>query len=97
MVMSIKVLRPSTTPVYSYPATPHQLVANEPLGFRSNTLMPKGTTSEYSIVYHTEFLVTNELLDVPVGMDDEDLLPCSCEWKLAAVELFIKHQVNCLC
>ena len=95
--MSVKALRPSTTPVYSYPATLHQLVANEPLGFRSNAPMPKGATSGYSIVYYTEFLVTNKLLDVPIGIDDKDLLPCGYEWKLAAVELFIKHQVNCLC
>ena len=77
--MSIKALRPSATPVYSYPATLYQLVTNEPLGFRSNAPMPKGTTSECSIVYHTKFLVTNKLLDIPVGIDDEDLLPCGCE------------------
>ena len=79
MVMSVKAPRPSATPVYSYPATPHQLVANEPLGFRSNAPMPKGATSKYSIVYHTKFLITNELLNVPISMDDEDLLPCDYE------------------
>ena len=53
--------------------------------------MPKGAASKCSIVYHTEFLVTNKLLNVPVSIDNEDLLPCGCEWKLTAVELFIKH------
>ena len=76
MVMSIKALRLSATPVYSYSATLHQLVANKPLGFRSNAPMPKGATSKCSIVYHTEFLVTNELLNIPISIDDEDLLPC---------------------
>jgi hypothetical protein len=92
--MSVWAPRPSATPVYSYPATPHQLVANEPLGYRNNAPMPKAPASKCSIVYYILFLVTNELL---VGMDDEDLLPCGCEWKLAAVELFVKYRVDCLC
>ena len=41
-------------------------------------------------------LVANELLDKPLGMDDENLLPCGCEWKLVAVELLVKHRVNAL-
>jgi hypothetical protein len=41
-------------------------------------------------------LVANELLDVPVGMDTEDYLPCGCEWKLVAVELLVKHRANAL-
>ena len=41
--------------------------------------MPKGTTSKYSIVYHTKFLVTNKLLNVPISIDNKDLLPCGCK------------------
>jgi hypothetical protein len=29
-------------------------------------------------------------------MDDEDLLPCGCEWKFVAVELFMKYNVDSL-
>ena len=75
--MSIKVLRLSTTPIYSYSTTLYQLITNKPLGFRSNAPMPKGATSKYSIIYHTEFLVTNKLLDVPISINNKDLLPYS--------------------
>ncbi|KAH8801168.1 hypothetical protein F5882DRAFT_374157 [Hyaloscypha sp. PMI_1271] len=34
--------------------------------------------------------------DKPVGMDDKNLLPCGCEWKLVAVELLVKYRVNAL-
>ena len=77
MVMFIKAPRLSATPVYSYPATLHQLVANEPLGFRSNAPIPKGTTSKYSIVYYTEFLITNKLLNIPISINNKDLLSYS--------------------
>ena len=75
--MSVKVLRPSATPVYSYPATLYQLVANEPLGFRSNAPMPKGAASKYSIVYYTKFLITNKLLNIPISIDNKNLLSYS--------------------
>ena len=77
--MSIKALRLSATPIYSYPTILHQLVTNEPLGFRSNAPISKDAASEYSIIYHTKFLVTNELLNVPISIDNKDLLPCGCK------------------
>ena len=82
--------------LYVLPYTYKSLVPNEPLGFRSNTPMPKGAASKSFITHRTIFLVANELLDTPVGIDDEDLLPCGCEWKLAAVELLVKYKVDYL-
>jgi hypothetical protein len=29
-------------------------------------------------------------------MDDEDLVPCGCEWKYVAVELFMKYKADVL-
>jgi hypothetical protein len=83
--------------LYVLPRTYKSPVPNEPSGFRSNAPMPKGAASKSFITHRTIFLVANELLDTPVGMDDEDLLPCGCEWKLAAVELLVKYKVDCLC
>ena len=57
--------------------------------------MPVGASKFISLVLSIK-LVANELLDKPVGMDNENLLPCGCEWKLVAVELLVKHRVNAL-
>ncbi|PMD22308.1 hypothetical protein NA56DRAFT_748087 [Hyaloscypha hepaticicola] len=32
----------------------------------------------------------------PLGMDNENLLPCGCEWKLVTIELLVKYRVNSL-
>jgi hypothetical protein len=57
--------------------------------------MPAGASKSFSFVLHLK-LVANKLLDKPLGMDNENLLPCGCEWKLVAVELLVKHRVNTL-
>jgi hypothetical protein len=57
--------------------------------------MPVGARKFFSFILHLK-LVTDELLDKPLGLDNENLLPCGCEWKLVAVELLIKHRVNAL-
>jgi hypothetical protein len=57
--------------------------------------MPVGTSKSLSLILCLK-LFTNEPLDKPIGMDDENLLPCGCEWKLVAVELLVKYRVNAL-
>jgi hypothetical protein len=57
--------------------------------------MPSGARKFISLPSSNK-LVGNELLEKPLGMDDENLLPCGCEWKLVAIELLVKHRVNCL-
>ena len=57
--------------------------------------MPVGTSKSLSLILYLK-LSANKLLDKPVGMDKENLLPCGCEWKLAAVELLVKYRINAL-
>jgi hypothetical protein len=47
-------------------------------------------------LYISKNLIINKLLDKPLGIDDENLLPCGYEWKLVAIELLVKHCVNAL-
>ena len=89
--MFIKVLRLSTTSIYSYPTTLYQLITNKPLGFRSNAPMSKDTTSKYSIVYYTKFLITNKLLNIPISIDNKNLLSYNYKQKLTTIKLFIKY------
>jgi hypothetical protein len=57
--------------------------------------MPLDAGKSLSLILYLK-LITNELLDKPVGMDDKNLLPCGCEWKLVAVELLVKFRVDAL-
>ena len=91
IVISIKILRLSTTPIYSYSTILYQLITNKPLGFRSNTPISKGTTSKYSIIYYTKFLITNKLLNIPISIDNKDLLSYSYKQELTTIKLFIKY------
>ena len=77
MVTSALVLKLSVILV-SYITLPKKLVANELLGRRSNSPMLVGASKFISLVLLIK-LVTNELLDKPLGIDDKNLLPYSCK------------------
>jgi hypothetical protein len=49
-------------------------VFNKLLGFKSNAFIFKGAASKSFIIYYTIFLVTNELLNTSVNIDNKDLL-----------------------
>ena len=62
----------------SYITLPKKLVTNKLLGRRSNSPILVGASKFISLVLLIK-LVINKLLDKPLGIDDKNLLPCSCK------------------